>query len=190
MDNIALDFMRGIPGSGKTTWVQENAKGARVISADHYFTDPETQVYKWDPRLLGEAQGQSLRLFIESLMVAVEEGFGHIVVDNTNLKVLDLNPYVALANAYGFTPRIITIHVDPVIAYNRGKHGVPFSTVQRMAATMAAEVLPSFWKVKVEHVGMAHAVLASQGAGVHRPRFHEAKDPGAVDRKLTYPARI
>jgi predicted kinase len=153
-------IMSGISGSGKSTYIKEHLPHTLVVSADHSKGE-----YRFDPTKLGEAHGQSLRLFAEAL-ADVREGiplgsnlartmpfpYDAIVVDNTNLTALELAPYVALANAYGIRPEIITLHVDVETAHARGQHNVPLRTVEHMYATLAKRQLPSYWNVKLTNV--------------------------------------
>lgn len=46
MRNVII--MRGVPGSGKSTYVRNRYPEARVVSADRYFTDPATGEYRFD----------------------------------------------------------------------------------------------------------------------------------------------
>ena len=143
----------------------------RTFSADHYFINPQTGKYEFDPSKLGEAHGQCLRGFAGAVAQAPQSvtilrgipGAGKstwvrdnepnldMVVDNTSITVVEIAPYFALALAYGVPCEVVTIMADPEVAARRNSHGVPASTVQRMAETLTKENqnFPRFWKHRV-----------------------------------------
>ena len=147
----------------------------QVFSADHYFTDRQTGEYRFDPSKLGVAHSRCLRGYInacrdadfasnwkrtnkhhvtlmrgipgsgKSTWVAQNAHLLDIVVDNTNIGVLDLAPYVSIATSYGLQYEVVTVTADPLVAAQRCVHGVPLETLQRHAARLEQENLPSFW---------------------------------------------
>ena len=141
-------LMAGVPGSGKTHYV--NASGLTresVVSADNFFVGADG-VYRFDPTKLGAAHGDCLRGFVSALM----KGLGTVVVDNTNTTVVEMTPYVALAAAYGYETEIVRVHCDPAVAAARNSHGVPERAVRAMAERLDKtfqEGLPPFWNVRV-----------------------------------------
>lgn len=136
-------LMMGLPGAGKTTWVKNNYPTAKVCSADHFFEkDGE---YKWDVKRSGEAHAACMQKFIEvcrihllaGQLAADENTPEHLrlpealVVDNTNLNVHSMAPYIAIACAYGIFPRIIFVRA-PADAFERQVHKVPEFNWQAM----------------------------------------------------------
>lgn len=141
--------MRGVPGCGKTTHLLRLCSENSVIcSADHHFM--VNREYKFDPCDLPIAQRKCLRKYIDTLgswsRMSAHQHLDVLGVDNTNIKVLDLAPYVSVANSFGFTPEIITVRCDPVVAHRRNVHGVPENTVMRMAHSLDREVFPPWWQ--------------------------------------------
>jgi len=138
-------LMSGIPGSGKST-IAKSFKGATIVSADHWFE--RTGVYQFNPAELGTAHGNCLRKFVATLINATDHLDGYetvVVVDNTNTSVVELAPYVALAQAYGATIELINVKCDPEVAHKRNVHGVPLQGIKRMAEAIEARELPRFW---------------------------------------------
>ena len=138
--------LQGVSGSGKSTYARKLAEKARVarqrvaiVSADRYFERSGT--YTFDPLKLSEAHGQCFRYFIEELGL----GTDLIVVDNTNTTAVEMAPYMLAASAYQYTAEVQRVVCDPAVAAARNLHGVPATTVVRMAGSLASDVLPPWW---------------------------------------------
>ncbi len=127
--------MRGVPGSGKSTWIKNHLPDYIVrCSADDFFTDPKTGEYKFDPTKLVEAHEYCHRK-AENLCRALNS----LVIDNTNIKFWNYQKYLDMAKYYGYTVEIVTLIVDPRVAYQRNIHGVPLETISRMATVLELE---------------------------------------------------
>jgi predicted kinase len=140
-------IMRGIMGSGKTTWLSKNYPGAVVCSADLAHTTGG--VYKFDPARKDEAHRQCLRTylgFIHELKCCQPEV---LAVDNTNLTAWEAAPYVRLAELYGIEYEIITIWCDPITAAKRNVHDVPPERMMAAYHQMLTERLPGHWRQRV-----------------------------------------
>jgi predicted kinase len=138
MDNVII--LRGLPGSGKTTYAEKFFQGAEVVSADHFFM--VVGEYKYDPAKIGDAHANCFRRFVR-LMI---QGFQDVVVDNTNISAWEISPYILAANAYNYQPTILEFECDEETALKRNIHGVTEDTIRGMAMRMEAERLPPFWK--------------------------------------------
>lgn len=87
-----LVLMRGLPGSGKTTLAlkMRGATGV-VLSADHFFYRDGR--YSFDKARLSEAHEWNKRRARQ----AMQEGRSPVIIDNTNVEVWEMMPYVAFA---------------------------------------------------------------------------------------------
>lgn len=87
-----LVLMRGLPGSGKTTLALKMCGATGVIlSADHFFYQDGR--YSFDKARLSEAHEWNKRRAKQ----AMQEGHTPVIIDNTNVEVWEMMPYVALA---------------------------------------------------------------------------------------------
>lgn len=133
-------IMRGLPGSGKTRWVQSRVGYQTVASADHYFQkDGE---YRFDASKLAEAHQECLRAFLRS----VEHGALTIIVDNTNIRAWEMSPYIAIAEAFGYDVEIVEVRTSVDTCIARNAHEVSEETIWKMFRTMCDERLPPWWK--------------------------------------------
>lgn len=122
-----LTIVRGLPGSGKTTFAEAMAPAYHyVFSADDFFSDSMTGEYKFDASKLGMAHA-SCRTRTELALIA---GDSPLFVANTFTTEKEMEPYIALAKKYGYM-------LFSVIVENRSQtqniHGVPADTLKKMA---------------------------------------------------------
>ena len=125
--------MRGLPGSGKSTFVEENFPNAVVCSADKFFIDNDGN-YNFDVMRLSEAHQWCMEEFIDALFDKKRE----VVVDNTNMCNWEYANYILLAENLGYKVRIIVmaagLHDDTSTKTlaKRNTHGVDATTIARM----------------------------------------------------------
>lgn len=139
----------GVSGSGKSTWAKNKVacldwQRAVTVSADQYFTDRDTGIYHFEPAKLPAAHAQCLRNYVDAL----QTNANLIIVDNTNTSLIELAPYVALAQAYGAELQLLYFRVGLHIAAVRNMHGVPLEVIERMAQSMEhliAFECPPWW---------------------------------------------
>jgi 2',3'-cyclic-nucleotide 3'-phosphodiesterase len=124
MKNVII--LRGISGSGKSTYTAAHFPTAFVASADKFFERGGT--YKFDPAKLGTAHAWCASVF----EYALRRGDETVVVDNTNTKLWEFKGYLDLAAKYGYDVTVIRLKVDPKVAAARNLHGVPADKVQQM----------------------------------------------------------
>jgi predicted kinase len=97
----AAIILRGLPGSGKSTWVQalQAALGPTsktcIGSADHFFEQPDGS-YAWEKSRLTEAHEACRRAFREGL----EARCALVILDNTCVSRSEFAEYLALAEAH------------------------------------------------------------------------------------------
>jgi len=147
MNKLAI-ILRGLPGSGKSHWVDEYiAKQGRDISArvrdfGYFSTDSQFYVngrYRFDVRRLSEYHQVNLTRFIEAL--AASEPI--VICDNTNLAHWEYMAYHASAEALGYRLQLVLIG-DPqdrdhqTICATRNTHGISLVQIQAMAQKFEA----------------------------------------------------
>lgn len=156
---VKVEIMRGLPGSGKTTWIKKLVEqglppalvgqgGYVCVSADDYFMkDGE---YKFDPARIGHAHAVCFRNFLDIITLAnLSPELNYVVVDNTNISAFEIAPYVQAANAFGIESEIITVWCEPMKAAARNVHQVPATVVLQMYQRLIREELPPFWKHRI-----------------------------------------
>ena len=128
----AIVLVRGLPGSGKSTWAADRAADRRlqglqvqVVSADDYFYTPlggGRVEYLFDSSKLPQAHAQCL----DSARRGHEAG-ETVYVANTFTQNWEMAPYLDL------DPDAVVV-VCPPVPGRLGVHGVPQETWDRMAA--------------------------------------------------------
>ena len=126
-------IMRGLPGSGKSTFVEENFPSATVCSADNFFlNDDGDDVFV--PYKISEAHQDCWGHYIDALFRKEEQ----VVVDNTNMCSWEYANYVKLATKKGYIVRIICmssgLHDETSVKTlaERNSHGVDAEAIARM----------------------------------------------------------
>jgi len=120
-------IMRGLPGSGKSTYAKKNYPDATVCSADNLFVN--NGVYKYDASRINEAHQHCMRQFL----VATMNRTPTVVVDNTNVSLWEASPYVAVAEARGYRVSFVRVDVSVEVAAARNTHGVTREKIEAMA---------------------------------------------------------
>lgn len=141
-------IMRGLPGSGKSHWVEEyiaalpvdvgfRLRRQGIFSTDYFFYQGDE--YRFDAKKLSEYHQRNLTAFIQAL--ALDEPI--VICDNTNLSHWEYMAYEAAAKALGYPVRIVLVG-DPLnpnhqkLCAERNRHQVPLSQIQRMARLFEA----------------------------------------------------
>ena len=126
-NNKNLILIRGISGSGKSTFAEEFLyTTSLIISTDDFFmVDGE---YQFNPELLAENHDKCFK-YVESEMLHPQQDIcPNIVVHNTFTKAWEIEPYKELASKYGY-------NFYTIIVENRHKsssiHDVPDDIISK-----------------------------------------------------------
>lgn len=134
----SIYILRGLPGSGKSTmaerlkyWLElDNSMYGLICSADDYF-QRFGRAYQFDQASLPQAhawcQGKAL--------AGIEMGVD-LIIDNTNTRLWEMQPYLDMADRYGLDLYVLepntpwARNVDEL--FKRNTHGVPREAIERM----------------------------------------------------------
>lgn len=122
-------ILRGVPGSGKSTYAKHLVRNGGVIhSTDDYFT--VDGVYKHVASRVSEFHDYNFANFCKSIKRGVER----VVVDNTNIRIIDFDRYRAVAHDNGYIVEVLEFRAEPADAWRRNVHGVPYEKIVAMEA--------------------------------------------------------
>lgn len=147
MQNPSVIILRGITGSGKSTYWRTYWPSARAVSADFFFE--RDGKYLFDPARLAKVHQHCWASFMKLL----QEGAPLIVVDNTNLTAAEIAPYMMSAQAAHLlnpqSPRyevhVVTLSCPTELAVLRGTHGVAHWRVGAMQQQLWSNPLPPWY---------------------------------------------
>ena len=125
-----LTLVRGLPGSGKSTFANTITNKFSICEADKFFYDKEGN-YNFDGSKLREAH-EWCRNEVETRMKDNQlnpQFYPEIVVSNTFTQEWEMEAYYKLAEQYGYK-------VFSIIVENRhggvNEHGVPADKLEQM----------------------------------------------------------
>jgi len=125
-----LIIVRGLPGSGKSTFAQMLSKA--ICTADDWYM--RKGVYKWDYKFIGEAHEWCQR----KCWRFMQKDISPIVIANTSITTRAMQPYFNMAETFGY-------EVFTVVVENRhGKtniHDVPEKTLLNMEEKFEIKLL-------------------------------------------------
>ena len=128
--NKVLILLRGLPGSGKSTFANYMFSN-NIFEADKYFYD-EFGNYNFDASKLDLAhkwcQDQVIVAMTENLL-SNGKYYSEIVVSNTSTTEKELKPYLDLAMTYNYD--IISLIVENRHG-NSSVHNLPAETIEKM----------------------------------------------------------
>lgn len=123
-----LIILRGLPGSGKTSFAKYMFSN-NVFEADQYFYDSQGN-YNFDATKLPDAHKNCQRRVEELMQMSETTQYGQeIVVSNTATTERELQPYLDLAKLYGY--KVVSLIVENRHG-NSSVHNVPAETIEKM----------------------------------------------------------
>ena len=125
-----LTLVRGLPGSGKSTFANYLWNEYAICEADKFFTDKDGN-YKFDATKISEAH-KWCREQVEIRMKDNEvnpQFYPEIVVSNTFTQEWEMDEYFNLAEKYGYM--VFSIIVENVHS-GKSIHSVPNEKIEQM----------------------------------------------------------
>ena len=127
----SLILVRGVSGSGKSTFVKNIVHHQYFVETDMYFIDDNGN-YNFDASKLKQAHDWC-RFQVEETMKDADD----IVVSNTFTTEWEMKPYLDLAEKYGYT--VFTVVVENRHG-NKDIHNVPEETRQKQAKRLSKSI--------------------------------------------------
>jgi predicted kinase len=104
-----LLLVRGLPGSGKSTFAETLVGKDNVYSADDFFTDSEGG-YNYNPSRIQEAHLFCLGNVKQRMIHDTDNAFtSTIAVTNTFTQEWEMEKYYIIAKQYGYTVHTIVV---------------------------------------------------------------------------------
>ena len=128
--NGVLFLVRGLPGSGKTSFASAIWNDYAVCEADKFFYDKESN-YNFDPTKLKEAHAWC-KNEVESKMIEHQNNqqyYPEIAVSNTFTQEWEMEDYFKLAEKYGY--KVVSLIIENRHG-GQNVHGVPEDKLQIM----------------------------------------------------------
>jgi predicted kinase len=126
-----LIILRGLPGSGKSSFANFIWQSGVIFEADKFFYDADGN-YNWDANKIKEAH-EWCQYEVEAAMVENETSngqyFPEIVVSNTSTTANEMEPYLVLARKYDY--KVVSLIVENRHG-SKSVHGVPDITMEKM----------------------------------------------------------
>jgi len=125
-----LVLLRGLPGSGKSSFAKHMWSDFVICEADQFFYDQEGN-YNFDPSKLRDAH-KYCKDKVETFMSDNEKNsqfYPEIVVSNTFTREWEMDEYFKLAKKYNY--QVVSLIVENRHG-NKNVHGVPDSKIEEM----------------------------------------------------------
>ena len=123
-----LVIIRGLPGSGKSTYGEKHFPNHKHFEADMFFTDKKTGKYKFDFTKLSAAH----RWCQNATYNALHRG-SNVVVTNTFLMSWEFDAYIELVNELRMDCGLdVTLRVVEMKTQYQNVHGVPEDKMEKM----------------------------------------------------------
>lgn len=132
-----LYILRGLPGSGKTTFAKTLCDGivadgrpCMMVAADDYFYGPDGYVYR--PEFISDAHDYCQRVVAAALKDKID-----CIVHNTCTRDKDVELYIDMAKEYTQPYTVIVVENRHG---NDSVHGVPLKTLDRMESQLKQSI--------------------------------------------------
>ena len=125
-----LVLLRGLPGSGKSSFAKHMWSDFVICEADQFFYDQGGN-YNFDPSKLRDAH-KYCKDKVETFMSDNEKNsqfYPEIVVSNTFTREWEMDEYFKLAKKYNY--QVVSLIVENRHG-NKNVHGVPDSKIEEM----------------------------------------------------------
>jgi predicted kinase len=132
-----LTLIRGLPGSGKSTYAKTHHPDAAHYEADMFFLN-DCGVYTYDRNLIGEAH----EWCYSNTVMVLKNGFD-VVVSNTFCAEWEMEKYLALPSLL----HDVDVEIIEMRTQYGSIHDVPQEAVDRMKARWY--IMPESYNVKV-----------------------------------------
>ena len=117
-----LVVIRGIPGSGKSTFAKTQFPDYKHFETDQFFINPETGKYEFDRTKLGQNHEACFRAVTEALMAGE-----NVTVANTFVKRWEMQKYLDFCKQNRIRYRVFRMANKFT-----NEHGVPEEALSRM----------------------------------------------------------
>lgn len=132
-----LVIVRGLPGSGKSTFAKKEYPNYNHFEADQYFTDIHGQ-YNYNKNEIDKAHTNCFDKVMDSLTI---EGIS-VVVSNTFTRLEFIKRYLKYINAFG-----IDAEIHEMLGNYGSIHNVPECDMIKMKK--AWQEIPTNWDIDV-----------------------------------------
>jgi len=148
-----ITIIRGLPGSGKSTYARETFPGSLLLEGDQAFTDAYGH-YDFQPQ-----RCDPVRYVGFMLSNALKCGVPHVVITGTSPDGIAIDAYRKIANHHGYNVNLIWIDFDNGNTC-LNKHAVPASVI---------EIMKSRW------VELPNETYLQRNVGEAEPRIVDCK---------------
>jgi len=113
-----------------------------INSTDNFWYRDDPSIYNFNPKLLGRAHDWNK----ENTEMDMKNGIEAIIIDNTNTTSREVNPYIRLAEKYGYNVRLVSVDCNIELAKERNSERpedrkVPEGVIDKQKNKMAKYLL-------------------------------------------------
>lgn len=149
-----LFLLRGIPASGKSTWVKENGLSPYTVSADDVRLLYSTPIYDVDGKLnISQSENSKVWQLVNEIVQDRMSRGELVILDATNINAADARTYKGIAQDNRYIVYVVDFtDVPKEICLERNAkreslRRVPDSVIERMSAALPHQKLPNSYRV-------------------------------------------